>query len=104
MRFRGGFGSFVVEITPKTLGQTVDGEPDVVLSAGYLKGRPAVFGDDASDGTQIGISAPTLITYSDRSKIVITGDLTPDELVKVAEAMKVYGDVDRPLLPGYENQ
>ena len=104
VRFRGGFGSFVVEITPKTLGQTVDGEPDVVLSAGYLKGRPAVFGDDASDGTQIGISAPTLITYSDRSKIVITGDLTPDELVKVAEAMKVYGDVDRPLLPGYENQ
>ena len=63
-----------------------------------------MFGDDASDGTQIGISAPTLITYSDRSKVVITGDLTRDELVKVAESMKVYGDVDRPLMPGFENQ
>ena len=72
-----------------------------ILSAGYLKGKPAVFGDDASDGTQIGISAPTLITYSDRSKVVITGDLTRDELVKVAESMKVYGDVDRPLMPGF---
>jgi hypothetical protein len=101
VRFRGGFGSFVVEISPKTLGQTVDGEPDVVLSAGYLKGQPAVYGDDASDGTQIGISAPTLITYSDRSKVVITGDLTPDELIKVAESMKVYGDVDKPLMPGF---
>ena len=63
-----------------------------------------MFADDASDGTQIGISTPALITYSDRSKVVITGDLTRDELVKVAESMKVYGDVDRPLLPGYENQ
>ena len=76
VRFRRGFGSFVVQISPKTLGETVSGEPDVILSAGYLKGQPAVFGDDASDGTQIGISAPTLITYSDRSKVVITGDLT----------------------------
>jgi hypothetical protein len=104
VRFRGGFGSFVVEISPKTLGQTVDGKPDVILGAGYLEGRPAVFADDASDGTQIGISTPTLITYSERSKVVITGDLTPDELIKVAESMQVYGDVDKPLLPGYENQ
>ena len=60
-----------------------------------------MFADDASDGTQIGISAPQLITYSDRSKIVITGDLTRDELVKVAESMKVYGDEDKPLMPGF---
>ena len=101
VRFRRGFGSFVVEISPKTLGETVDGKPDVILGAGYLEGQPAVFADDASDGTQIGISAPTLITYSDRSKVVITGDLTRDELVKVAESMKVYGDEDRPLMPGF---
>ena len=101
VRFRGGFGSFVVQISPKTFGQTVDGEPDVILGAGYLEGQPAVFADDASDGTQSGISTPTLITYSDRSKVVITGDLTPDELVKVAESMKVYGDEDRPLMPGF---
>ncbi len=101
VRFRRGFGSFIVQISPKTLGETVSGKPDVILSAGYLKGQPAVFGDDASDGTQIGISAPTLITYSDRSEVIITGDLTRDELVKVAESMKVYGDVDRPLMPGF---
>jgi hypothetical protein len=101
VRFRRGFGSFVVQISPKTLGHTVEGEPDVILGAGYLEGQPAVFGDDASDGTQIGISAPTLIVYSDRSEVIITGDLTRDELVKVAESMKVYGDVDRPLMPGF---
>ena len=102
VRFRRGFSSFIVQISPKTFGETVSGKPDVILSAGYLKGQPAVFGDDASDGTQTGISAPTLITYSDRSKVVITGDLTRDELIKVAESMKVYGDVDKPLMPGYE--
>ena len=101
VRFRRGFGSFVVQISPKTLGETVSGKPDVILSAGYLSGQPAVFGDDASDGTQIGISAPTLITVSDRSKVIITGDLTRDELVKVAESMRVYGDVDKPLMPGF---
>jgi hypothetical protein len=101
VRFRRGFGSFIVQIGPKTLGETVSGEPDVVLSAGHLEGQPAVFGDDASDGTQIGISAPTLISYSDRSKVVITGDLTRDELIRVAESMKAYGDEDRPLMPGF---
>ena len=102
VRFRRGFGSFIVQISPKQFGETVSGKPDVILSAGYLKGQPAVFGDDASDGIQIGISAPTLITYSDRSKVVITGDLTRDELTKVAESMKAYGDADRPLMPGFE--
>ena len=101
MRFRRGFGSFIIQLDPKQFGETVSGKPDVILSAGYLKGQSAVFGDDASDGTQSGISAPTLITYSDRSKVVITGDLTRDELIKVAESMKVYGDVDRPLMPGF---
>ena len=101
VRFRRGFGWFAVQISPKTLGETVSGKPDVILGAGYLKDQPAVFGEDASDGTQIGISAPTLITYSDRSEVIISGDLTRAELVKVAESMKVYGDVDRPLMPGF---
>ena len=101
VRFRRGFGSFVVQISPKTLGETVRGEPDVILNAGYLDGQPAVFGDDASDGTTTGMYAPTLITVSDRSKVIITGDLTREELVKVAESMKVYGDVDKPLMPGF---
>jgi hypothetical protein len=102
VRYRRGFGSFTVQISPKQLGETVSGKPDVILSAGYLKGQPAVFADDAADGTQIGISPPTLIAYSVRSKVVITGDLTRDELVKVANSMKVYGDESRPIMPGFK--
>ena len=44
---------------------------------------------------------PTLLTYNDRWRIVITGDLTRQELVDVANSLKVYGDVDRPLPAGY---
>ena len=102
VRYRRGFGSFTVQIGPKAFGETVSGKPDVILSAGYLKGQPAVFADDSADGTQIGISPPTLIAYSVRSKVVITGDLTRDELVKVANSMKVYGDQNRPLMPGFK--
>ena len=104
IRFRRGFSSFTVQITPKSLGAGIHGTPDVTLSAGYLKGQPAVFGADSSDGTQVGISVPTLITYSDRSRIVISGDLTKEELVAVADSMKAYGDESRPLMPGFGNQ
>ena len=102
VRFRRGFSSFTVQITPKPFGMGVGGgEPDVTLSAGYLKGKPAYFGDGGGDGVQIGIATPTLIAYSDRSQVVIRGDLTRGELIEVAESMKAYGDVDRPPMPGF---
>jgi hypothetical protein len=102
VRFRRGFSTFTAQITPKPFGVGVGGgKPDVTLSAGYLKGKPAWFGDDASDGLSIGIAMPSLLTYSDRSRVLITGDLTRDELVQVANSMRVYGDEDRPLIPGY---
>jgi hypothetical protein len=102
VRFRRGFSSFTVQITPKPFGVGVgSGEPDVTLSAGYLKGKPAYFGDDSSNGLNIGIAMPSLLTYSDRSRILITGDLTRDELVQVANSMKVYGDEGKPPMPGY---
>jgi hypothetical protein len=104
VRFRRGFSSFTVQITPKSLGAGIHRTPDVTLSAGYLKGQPALFGADSREGTQTGISVPTLITYSDRSRIVITGDLTRQELVAVANSMRVYGDENRPLTPGFGNQ
>ena len=44
---------------------------------------------------------PTLLTYSDRSQVVIYGDLTRQELIDVANSLKVYGDVDRPLPADY---
>jgi hypothetical protein len=102
VRFRRGFSSFTVQVTPKPFGTGFgSGEPDVTLSGGYLAGKPAYFADDGSDGMRIGISTPKLIAYSDRSRVVISGDLTRDELVKVANSLKAYGDVDRPLTLGY---
>ena len=43
------------------------------------------------------------MTFSQRSRVVITGDLTHDELVAVANSMKAYGDLDRPVTPGFGN-
>ena len=40
VRFRRGFGSFVVQISPKTLGQTVDGEPDVAWATATSRDSP----------------------------------------------------------------
>lgn len=44
---------------------------------------------------------PTLTAFGERSRVVIWGDLTGQELIDVANSLRAYGDVDRPLLPGY---
>jgi hypothetical protein len=107
-RFRRGFGSFVIQIQPKGLGQQLDdispldragGAQDVTLSGGALKGTRARTWITPYQGR-----GPTLLTFSERSQIVISGDLTRQELVEVANSLKAYGDVNRPLLPGYRNQ
>ena len=49
----------------------------------------------------VAFQGPTLLTYSDRSQIVVYGDLTRQELIDVANSLKVYGDVERPLPEGY---
>lgn len=104
VRYRRGFSSFVVEIRPLLRGDRtprhfkagrLSGE-DVTLSAGYLKGRPA----RTYIAPYLG-QGPTLITYSDRSMITITGDLTRQELIGVADSLKAYGDAERPLPAGY---
>ena len=104
VRYRRGFSSFVVEIRPLLRGDNtprhfkpgrLSGE-DVTLSAGYLKGRRA----RTYIAPYLG-RGPTLVTYSDRSRITITGDLTRQELIGVADSLKAYGDVDRPLPAGY---
>jgi hypothetical protein len=101
VRFRRGFGTFVVEITPKTFGGGLssytagDGRPgakDVTLTGGALKGVQARTWISPYKGL-----GPTLVTFSDRSQIVIWGDLTRQELIEVANSLKVYGDVNRPL-------
>ena len=101
VRFRRGFSWFVVRISPKTLGEYLQGPPDVTLSSGYLKGQPAAFTDGGTSTTALGLQTPSLMTFSQRSRVVITGDLTHDELVAVANSMKAYGDLDRPVTPGF---
>ena len=104
VRYRRGFSSFVVEIRPLLRGDNtprhfrtgrLSGE-DVTLSAGYLKGRRA----RTYIAPYLG-QGPTLITYSDRSMITITGDLTRQELIDVAGSLKAYGDAGRPLPSRY---
>ena len=119
VEFRRGFDSFTVEITPR-----LPDEPglhgldplsrataeDTVLTDGYLKGAPARTWISSAllpvshvDGNSmfVAFQGPTLLTYSDRSQIVVYGDLTRQELIDVANSLKVYGDVERPLPQGY---
>ena len=100
VRFRRGFGTFVVEITPKAFGANLssytagDGRPgakDVTLTGGALKGAQARTWISPYKGL-----GPTLVTFSDRSQIIIWGDLTRQELIEVADSLKAYGDVNRP--------
>jgi len=113
--FRRGFDSFTVEISPR-----LPGEPglrglspessatakDTVLTGGYLKGgRARTWISSAilpvshvnGDTMYVPYQGPTLLTYSDRSQVVIYGDLTRRELVDVANSLRAYGDVARPL-------
>ena len=117
--YRRGFDNFTIEITPRKpddpgMGKLDQGEnmtmQDTVLTGGYLKGSRArtwlssamlpvehVWGDSM----EVPYQGPTLLTYSDRSQVVIYGDLTRQELIEVADSLSVYGDVNRPLPAGY---
>jgi len=119
IRFRRGFGTFVVEISPRLPGEPGMGkltkddrltEQDVTLTGGFLKGAPARTWISSADfpfshvnGNSMFTSedGPTLLTYSDRSMITIYGDLTRQELTAVANSLQVYGDVAKPLPAGY---
>jgi hypothetical protein len=119
VEFRRGFDSFTIEIKPR-----LPDEPglheldplsrataeDTVLTGGYLKGAPArtwissallPVSHVGGDSMFVAYQGPTLLTYSDRSQIVIYGDLTRQELIDVADSLKAYGDVERPLPAGY---
>ncbi len=111
VRFRRGFSSFTVEVGPKRFGEFLrpiagpgvvpegasghDAE-DVTLSGGFLEGAEA--------RTWVALDqyeGPRLLTYSDRSRIWIRGDLTREELIEVANSLKVYGDTEKSTMPGY---
>jgi hypothetical protein len=42
-----------------------------------------------------------LITNRNRSRVQITVDLTRQDVIEVANSLKVCGDEDKPLIPGY---
>ena len=105
-RFRRGFDTFDIEIAPKALEKelvdTTPAPPDrpgaetVTLTGGYLDGAQATLWVTPYEG-----HGPTLLTHSDRSMITITGDLTRQELIDVANSLRAYGDVAKPLPEGY---
>jgi hypothetical protein len=103
VRYRRGFSTFVVAITPVlngggSIGGSKAGRPraeDVTLTSGYLKGAQARIWISPYFG------GPTLSTHSDRSRITISGDLTRQELIDVANSFRAYGDVGKPLPAGY---
>ncbi len=103
VRYRRGFSTFVIDIRPLGSRNAVPGSSsgliggaDVTLTAGYLKGKHA----SVSISPNLA-SGPALATRSDRSKITISGGLTRQELIDVANSLKVYGDVNKPLPAGY---
>ena len=100
-RYRRGFSTFVVDITPlrsrSVVPSAVLNGTDVTLTAGYLKGRHA----SVSISPNLA-SGPALATRSDRSKVIISGDLTRRELIDVANSFKPYGNVSKPLPAAYE--
>jgi hypothetical protein len=117
VRFRRGFGTFVVEISPRLPGEPGMGKltrddrltaEDVTLTGGYLKGARArtwissaafPFSHIRGDSMSTSDDGPTLLTYDDRSMITIYGDLTRQDLIDVANSFKAYGDVHKPLPP-----
>jgi hypothetical protein len=115
--FRRGFDTFTVTVSPRSgvrsiadVTATGPGWRDVVLTGGYLKGVAArtwltadafVYQTEGARLSRQDSQGPTLLTYNDRWRVVITGDLTRQELIDVADSLKVYGDVDKPLPAGY---
>ncbi|HTX70318.1 MAG TPA: hypothetical protein VMH50_14415 [Thermoleophilia bacterium] len=117
--YRRGFDTFTIEITPRLPHKPGMGKldemasvtkQDTVLTGGYLKGTRArtwvasaylpiahVWGDSMI----VPFQGPTLLAYTDRSQIVIYGDLTRQELLDVADSLQVYGDVAKPLPADY---
>ena len=103
LRYRRGFSTFVVSIRPLGTGGGQEGggagalgTQDVVLTGGYLKDARARVWISPYFG-----EGPTLVTSSDRSKITITGDLTRQELLDIADSFTAVGDTDKPLPEGY---
>jgi len=99
--YANGYRRFVVEVYPKLRFGPMSDVPSSLaevrvmrLSAGFLEGRTA----RVSVAPFLG-SGPELESETDRSSVVIFGDLTRDELVRIAESLEAVGDVNKRLQP-----
>jgi hypothetical protein len=93
-RYRRGFSTFVVDVRPPAaedadlgvFGTNLLGGVDAKLTAGYLEGETAGTSISPNSG-----QGPTLLAHSGRYTIAIYGDLTRQELLDVANSLKVTG-------------
>ena len=118
VQFRRGFDTFTITISPRLPGEgLVDGRTDevpngqdVTLTGGYLKGATALTWLSSADYhyrskdrsiTSEGTQGPTLLAYDDHWKVVISGGLTRQGLIDVANSLKSFRDADGPAAAGY---
>ena len=108
VQFRRGFAAFTITVSPRLPGEGLVDErstddpngQDVTLTDGYMKAATARTWISSSyiyrtwDGTALSEFAqgPTLLAYDDHWKLVISGGLTRQELVDVANSLKAYGE------------
>ena len=110
IQFRRGFATFTITVSPRLPGERLLDERsveapkgrDVTLTGGYLKGAAAqtwlsseYYSYRSWDGETMMEDAqgPTLLAYDDHWKIVISGGLTRQELIDVANSLeKIQGD------------
>jgi hypothetical protein len=108
VQFRRGFDTFTVQVSPGLPGEGLidehsvddpDGR-DVTLTGGYLNGATARTWISSTyiyrtwDGIALNefTQGPTLLAFDRGWKVVISGGLTRQELVDVANSLKTYGE------------
>ena len=99
MEYRRGFDTFAIVVSPRLPGERLLDERsgddpngrDVVLTGGYLKGATGrTWLSDADFGHTQG---PTLLAFVGGWKVDISGGLTRQELVEVANSLQqIHGD------------
>jgi hypothetical protein len=106
--YRRGFDTFTVTVQPRTDEKPVEqvragrkGSKDVKLTGGFLAGATARIWISALDytyqfrggGVQVeGSEGPTLLAYKDKWRVDVSGGLTEQELIDVANSLQVYGE------------
>ena len=110
--YRRSFDTFTVTIEPRSDQKPVEqvsagrhGSHDVKLTGGYLAGSTArvwigtttfTYQFEGGRIQEESSQGPTLLAYVGDWRVVISGDLTSEELVDVANSLQVYGQTASP--------